>query len=76
MGESISGEHHDLYKIEETLEEILSLLSDADIECKGLFLNANLGNAHYLQLNWKIMVIWSDDASDFGLIVPHKKIIQ
>ncbi|QQM28627.1 transposase [Elizabethkingia sp. M8] len=43
MGEPISGEHHDLYKIEETLEEILSLLSDADIECKGLFLNADSG---------------------------------
>ncbi|HIB8192836.1 TPA: transposase [Elizabethkingia anophelis] len=41
MGEPISGEHHDLYKIEETLEEILSLLSDADRECKGLFLNAD-----------------------------------
>ncbi len=43
MGEPISGEHHDLYKIEETLEEILSLLSNAEIECKGLFLNADSG---------------------------------
>ena len=43
MGEPISGEHHELYKSEETLEEILSLLSNADIECKGLFLNADSG---------------------------------
>ncbi|MEH7890470.1 hypothetical protein [Elizabethkingia meningoseptica] len=43
MVESISGEHHDIYKIEETLEEVLSLLSDAEIECKGLFLNSYSG---------------------------------
>lgn len=43
MGRPISGEHHDLYDIEETLEDILGLLNDADIECKGLFLNADSG---------------------------------
>ena len=43
MGKPISGEHHDLYNIEETLEDILGLLNDADIECKGLFLNADSG---------------------------------
>ncbi|WP_431343212.1 transposase family protein [Chryseobacterium sp. JK1] len=43
MGKPISGEHHDLYNIEETLEEILGLLHDADIESKGLFLNADSG---------------------------------
>ncbi|OPB94948.1 hypothetical protein BAS10_11230 [Elizabethkingia meningoseptica] len=43
MVESISREHHDIYKIEETLEEVLSLLSDAEIECKGLFLNSYSG---------------------------------
>lgn len=43
MGNPISGEHHDLYNIEENLEDILGLLNDADIECKGLFLNADSG---------------------------------
>lgn len=43
MGNPISGEHHDLYNIEETLEDILGLLNDANIECKGLFLNADSG---------------------------------
>ncbi len=41
--EPIMGEYYDLYKIEETLEEILSLLSDVDIEYKGLFLNVDSG---------------------------------
>lgn len=43
LGEPVSGEHHDLYNIEETLEKILSLLNDAEIEHKGLFLNADAG---------------------------------
>ncbi len=41
MGEPVSGERHDLYQIEETLEEIFVLLDEADIEYKGLFLNAD-----------------------------------
>ena len=43
MGKPISGEHHDLYNIKETLDDILDLLNDADIEYKGLFLNADSG---------------------------------
>lgn len=43
MGKPISGEHHDLYNIEDTLEDIFGLLDAADIECKGLFLNADSG---------------------------------
>lgn len=43
MGKPISGEHHDLYNIEETLEDILGLLNEADINYKGLFLNADSG---------------------------------
>ncbi|CAA7193727.1 hypothetical protein CHRY9293_00139 [Chryseobacterium potabilaquae] len=43
LGNPISGEHHDLYNIKDTLEEIISLLNEADIECKGLFLNADSG---------------------------------
>lgn len=43
MGKPVSGEHHDLYQIEETLEEIFVLLDQADIECKGLFMNTDSG---------------------------------
>lgn len=43
LGNPISGEHHDLYNIKDTLEEIISLLNEADIECKGLLLNADSG---------------------------------
>lgn len=43
MGSPKSGEHHDLYEIEIVLEEIISLLSKAEIEHKGLFLNADAG---------------------------------
>lgn len=41
LAEPIIGEHHDLYNIEATLEEIISLLNDANIEHKSLFLNAD-----------------------------------
>ncbi|WP_210149024.1 hypothetical protein [Chryseobacterium scophthalmum] len=41
MGKPICGEHHNLYNIEETLEEISDLLDAADIECKGLFINVD-----------------------------------
>lgn len=43
MGSPKSGKHHDLYEIERVLEEILSLLNEAEIEHKGLFLNADSG---------------------------------
>ncbi|RNA62864.1 IS5 family transposase [Chryseobacterium nematophagum] len=43
MGTSQSGEHYDLYEIETVLEEILSFLNEAEIEHKGLFLNADAG---------------------------------
>ena len=43
LGDPMSGEHHDLYNIEETLKEILSLLKEANIEHTGLFLNADSG---------------------------------
>ena len=41
MVKPMSGEHHDIYNIEETLEEIFGLLDNVDIEVKGLFLNAD-----------------------------------
>ncbi|NAW50494.1 hypothetical protein GNY06_03535, partial [Elizabethkingia argentiflava] len=43
MGSPKSGDHHDLYQIEGSLKEILSLLSEAEIDHKGLFLNADTG---------------------------------
>jgi transposase len=43
MGKPMSGEHHDLYSIEDTLEDILVLLEQSTIDHKGLFLNADAG---------------------------------
>lgn len=43
MGKPMSGEHHDLYSIEDTLKEILNLLEESKIDYKGLFLNADAG---------------------------------
>ncbi|SIQ95816.1 hypothetical protein SAMN05880574_13914 [Chryseobacterium sp. RU37D] len=43
MGNPISGEYYDLFRIKEILDDILDLLNDADIEYKGLFLNSGSG---------------------------------
>lgn len=43
MGKPVSGEHHDLYRVEETLEKSFVLLNEADIEYRGLFLSADSG---------------------------------
>ena len=43
MGKPMSGEHHDLYNIDKTLKEILTLLEESKIDHKGLFLNADAG---------------------------------
>ena len=42
-GSPKTGNHNDLYEIEEVLKEILALLEEAGIEYKGLFLNADAG---------------------------------
>lgn len=39
----VSGAHHDLYEIELVFKELCSLLQEAGIEMKGLFLNADAG---------------------------------
>ncbi len=39
----VSGAHHDLYEIELVFKELCSLLEEAGIEIKGLFLNADAG---------------------------------
>lgn len=43
MGSPTSGNHNDLYEIERVLEEILSLLKEAEIAHKDLFLNTDAG---------------------------------
>ncbi|RNA61435.1 hypothetical protein D1631_05555 [Chryseobacterium nematophagum] len=43
MENPMSGEHHDLHHIEDSLENILFLLQQIEIENKGLFLNADDG---------------------------------
>ena len=43
MGLPESGNHHDLFEIEERFDELLDMLKDADIPLKGLFLNADAG---------------------------------
>lgn len=37
------GQHHDLFQIQALFDEICSLLKEADINLKGLFLNADAG---------------------------------
>lgn len=41
--EAISGEHHDLCKIQEVFEQLCSILKDAGIDMDDLFLNADAG---------------------------------
>lgn len=43
MSEPISGEHHDLYKIEKSMSGIFDTLQEAGIAVDGLFLNADAG---------------------------------
>ncbi len=43
MGNPRSGNHHDLYEIEDVMDEIIEILSEAEISHQGLFLNADLG---------------------------------
>lgn len=38
-----SGEHNDLFDITFLFEELLAILNEADINCKGLFMNADPG---------------------------------
>jgi transposase len=38
-----SGEHNDLYKITELMQEMITLLANSNIETNGLFLNADAG---------------------------------
>ena len=43
VGEAQSGEHNDLYEISRLFEEMTSILEQAGIDCRGVFLNADPG---------------------------------
>ena len=43
MSEPISGEHHNLYKIEKSMSSIFETLREAHIYIDGLFLNDDAG---------------------------------
>ena len=43
MSNPVSGEHHDLFQIEESMKNIFQTLQKADISVDGLFLNADAG---------------------------------
>lgn len=42
-GNSVAGNHNDLYRIEEQIDEMLAQLEEMDIMVDGLFLNADSG---------------------------------
>jgi transposase len=43
MSTPVSGNHNDLFNIEQTFEELTTMLEDATISVDGLFLNADAG---------------------------------
>lgn len=43
VSEAQSGEHNDLYELETLFKEMIEVLEQADINCKGIFLNADPG---------------------------------
>lgn len=43
VSEAQSGEHNDLYDISNLFEEMIEVLGQADINCKGIFVNADPG---------------------------------
>lgn len=43
LSNPVSGNHHDLFRIEDTLEELFSTMRQADICLDGLFINADSG---------------------------------
>lgn len=43
ISEAQSGEHNDLYDIVRLFKEMIGVLDQADINCKGLFINADPG---------------------------------
>lgn len=43
VSEAQSGEHNDLYELETLFKEMIEVLEQADISCKGIFLNADPG---------------------------------
>jgi len=43
LSNPVAGNHHDLYRIEETLGELFSTMQQAEINLDGLFINADSG---------------------------------
>lgn len=43
LSNPVAGNHHDLYRIEETLDELFSTIQKAGINLDGLFINADSG---------------------------------
>ena len=43
VGSPQSGEHNDLFEITSIFEEMITVLEEADINCEGIFLNADPG---------------------------------
>ena len=43
MSTPVSGNHNDLFNIEDTFEELTTMLEDATISVDGLFMNADAG---------------------------------
>ena len=43
LSKPVAGNHHDLYRIDETLEELFSTVQQAGISLDGLFINADSG---------------------------------
>jgi transposase len=43
VAEAQSGEHNDLYEVSKLFEQMIATLQQADISCKGVFLNADPG---------------------------------
>ncbi|MDR0791916.1 MAG: transposase, partial [Chitinophagaceae bacterium] len=43
VAEAQSGNHNDLYNLTKLFEEMISVLEAADIDCRGIFLNADSG---------------------------------
>ena len=43
VSEAQSGEHNDLYDVDRLFTEMINILEQADIDCKGIFVNADPG---------------------------------
>jgi hypothetical protein len=70
MSTPVAGNHNDLFNIEQTFEELTTMLEDATISVDGLFMNADAGRfaAH-------IFVFQRFDAENLHKLCHQKQII-